>query len=90
MLSQIVGAVLWLPLDVLPIILYVLLFWKAQKSRQRVPTATDITQDSQEAKKEWRATITFSLLFLDTVLLTILPGVVGVVATAVSEATNTN
>ena len=88
MISRIFASILWVPLDILPIILYALLFWKAQKSRQRVPTITDIAQDSQEAKKEWRATITFSLLFLDTGLLTTLPGIVSLVATAVSGATD--
>ena len=90
MLSQIVGAVLWVPLHVIPFLLYALLFWKARKSRQRVPTTSDMAQDSQEAKKEWRATVTFSLLFLDSVLLSIVPGIVSTVANAVSVATDSN
>ena len=57
-----------IPITVLPIVLYIALFCKAKKARKNDAAFSD----SRSQKKEWKATITFFLLFL-SVLVTVLP-----------------
>ena len=56
-------AVIVLPSIIMSTILYISLFWKAKKAKESDNAPANI-QASDEQKKEWRATITFSLMFL--------------------------
>ena len=61
-------SLLVIPTTVLPIILYTALICKAKAMGETAATASD----SSSQKREWKATITFSLLFL-SVLVVVLP-----------------
>ena len=88
MTRQIFGLAVLVPLNITPVLLYTALHCKARRARRHTQTTQDIAADNQEVKKEWRATITFSLLFFDTILLTVIPGVISLIANSVSEATD--
>ena len=64
-------ALIVLPAIIIPIILYSILFFKAW----RVMRATPSSMMKKTYEKEWKATITFALLFISVVIVT-LPGVV--------------
>ena len=57
-------------------------------SRRRLPTTQDIAIDNQEIKREWRATITFSLLFLTTIFLSLIPGLLSQIVGPIAQATD--
>ena len=62
---------------ILPIFLYAALYCKARKLRNRVLVA--LADRKQEAhKREWKATITFFLLFVTAFALTILPSLIAI------------
>ncbi len=61
-------AVIVLPSIIMSTILYISLFWKAKKAKESDNAPANI-QANDEQKKEWRATITFSLMFLALFLL---------------------
>ena len=86
MTRQIYGLALLVPMNIIPVLLYAALHCKARRTRGHTQTTQDIAVDNQEVKREWRATIT-SLLFLDTVLVSVIPGVISLVANSVSAAT---
>ena len=88
MTRQIYSLALLVPMNIIPVLLYAALHCKARRARHHTQTTQDIAADNQEVKREWRATITFSLLFLDTILLSIVPGVISLIANSVSEATD--
>ena len=84
-----VGYAIQLPPRIPPSILYLALHWKARKSRRQTPTTQDISAaDSQESKKEWRATITFSLLFLSNFILLIVPMILYIIVDSIAQATD--
>ena len=64
-ISHIVLSITGVPVTVLPVILYIILYIKAKKARKTM----EITEKIQS---EWKATVTFFLLFL-TVFLLLLP-----------------
>ena len=82
---QIYGLSLLVPMNIIPVLLYAALHCKARRVRRQMQTAQDTAPNDQESKREWRATITFSLLFLDTILLSVIPGVISLIA---NEATD--
>lgn len=68
-------SVVLVPATILPIVLYGLLYYKARKIQQELATA------HANYRKEWKATITYSLLFF-TLLVLILPSsAISIVAT---------
>ena len=88
-LRWVFGLTFILPPRIPPSILYLALHWKARKSRRQTPTTQDIsTEDSQESKKEWRATITFSLLFLSNFVLLIVPVILYIIVDSIAQATD--
>ena len=84
MLRRIFAIGLLMPLTLAPIFLYVALHWKARKSRRQTLTTQDIAVDSQKIKREWRATITFSLLFLSNIFLAVVPGLLSLIVTNIA------
>ena len=87
-LRRVVGIGLQLPITLLPVALYIALHRKARKSRDELQTTQDIAIDNQEMKREWRATITFSLLFLGNILFSVIPGLSSVIVGNIAQATN--
>ena len=54
-----------LPFSIVPIFLFGALFWKAKKIKKRTVLAlNDLTDNGSATKRNWRATITFFLLFI--------------------------
>ena len=53
------------PATIIPVVLYAALFIKAKKAKARI---TSITAASDVSKREWKATVTFFLLFLSVFL----------------------
>ena len=64
--------ILILPASILPIFLYVMLFIKAHKAKKAM---AQVPGNSDGAKKDWKATITFFLMFI-TVFAMTLPGLI--------------
>ena len=57
-------------------VMYIALFYKGWKARKSMPVAaSDLTGEHKKAKREWRATITFFLMFCSLFLVIGPPGV---------------
>ena len=64
-----------LPSSVIPVVMYIALFYKGWKARKSLPVAaSDLTGEYKKAKREWRATITFFLMFCSLFLVITPPG----------------
>lgn len=59
-----------IPSCTFPFILYTWLFIKAKKINQIAPTANEIAGENEESQSEWRATVTFFLMFIALFLIT--------------------
>ena len=77
------------PCSLVPVVMYIVLFYKGWKARKNMPVAaSDLTGEQKKIKREWRATITFFLMFLSLFLFNIPPGVVTAIASTVSISSN--
>ena len=63
-----------LPSGIVPIFLYSALSWKAKKIKKSTASAAnDLTDNGNTTRREWRATITFFLLFMAVFVVTVPP-----------------
>ena len=62
--GNVVQCVIILPYSVVPLFLYTALFLKARRFQNVIPSVNDLTDDGDAPKREWRATITFFLMFI--------------------------
>ena len=68
--------VIFIPTTILPVVLYTLLYLKVKKIKKAGPaTVTSAGGENQPVKRDWKAAITFFLLFLTVFLLTAPPSV---------------
>lgn len=88
-IRQLIGLTVYLPLNILPVILYSALFYKGRKARNAMRVAANISaSEAHKAKKDWRATITFFLMFMALFLVRIPPGLTSFIVTVVSMTSN--
>ena len=76
-----------LPSSVIPVVMYIALFYKGWKARKTMPVAaSDLTGEHKKMKQagEWRATITFFLMFCSLFLVIGPPGVLNGIANGVN------
>lgn len=85
-IRQLVGTVIFIPVSIFPVIMYAVLFYKGRKARQSIRQTS--ASEAEKAKKEWRATITFFLMFLSLFLVSLPPGIVSLGATVAAVASN--
>ena len=77
-----VGFGIRFPCSLVPVVMYIALFYKGWKARKSMPvSASDLTG---EAKREWRATITFSLMFFSLFLCNVPSGMINGIINSVS------
>ena len=80
-----IGVILVIPWSVAPVVMYIALFYKGWKARKTMPVAaSDLTGEQKKTKREWRATITFFLMFCSLFLVTTPPGILSGIANGVS------
>ena len=73
-ISNAIFSLIVLPSGIVPIFLYSALFWKAKKiKKSTVSAANDLTDNGNTTRREWRATITFFLLFMAVFVVTVPP-----------------
>ena len=73
-LSNVIFSLIVLPSGIVPIFLYSVLFWKAKKIKKSTASAAnDLTDNGNTTRREWRATITFFLLFMAVFVVTVPP-----------------
>lgn len=85
--TQFIGIFIYFPVNVLSLILYIILFWKAKKIKNgTVPTANDLANDPETKKREWRATFTFFLMFLALFIVFIPPGLTLIICTSIDAS----
>ena len=63
-----------IPTTLIPVVLYAVLYWKVKKVKRTdnavAPVGGSAARDKAQKKKDWKAAITFCLLFLNSLLLT--------------------
>ena len=80
--QMLVGLGIRFPCSLVPVVMYIALFYKGWKARKSMPvSASDLTG---EAKREWRATITFSLMFFSLFLCNVPSGMINGIINLVS------
>ena len=82
-----IGFGILLPSSVIPVLMYITLFYKGWKARKSMPVvASDLTGEHKKMKRarEWRAIITFFLMFCSLFLVTTPPGVLNGIANGVN------
>ena len=73
------------PCSLVTVVMFTVLLYKGWKARKSMPmAASDLTGEQKEAKREWRATITFFLMYFSLFLCNIPPGVLSAVINSVS------
>ena len=81
--AQFYVAVIFIPTTILPVVLYILLYWKVKKIEKAGPAAVaPVGGENQPVKRDWKAAITFFLLFLTVFILTAPPSVLLVILAA--------
>lgn len=79
-IRSLTGLTIFLPMGMLPVVLYSALFHKGRKVRNSMRMAANFTaSEAHKVKKEWRATITFFLMFLALFLVNVPPGIFSLV-----------
>ena len=63
--------VIIVPCCVVPLLLYIVLFLKARRFQNVIPSVSNLTDNGDAPKREWRATITFFLMFITFFAVTI-------------------
>ena len=61
---------IFVPTTIVPVVLYILLYWKVKKIKQVRVVPVGAGENNQAAKQDWKAAITFFLLFLTAFILT--------------------
>lgn len=75
------GFTVYIPSSIASVIMYSALFRKGWKARKGLPVAAnDLTGDRKMINKEWRATITFFLMFA-SIFIFVVPGILLLLAT---------
>ena len=77
--------VIFVPTTIVPVVLYTLLYWKVKKIKQAGPASVaPVGGENQPVKRDWKAAITFFLLFLTAFILTTPPSVLIVIFASVA------
>ena len=76
---------IFVPTTIVPVVLYILLYWKVKKIKQVRVVPVGAGENNQAAKQDWKAAITFFLLFLTAFILTSPPTVLLIILAAVNS-----
>lgn len=89
-IRQFLGVAIFLPFSIVPVVMYTALFVKGRRIRRSMQqlTANISASEAHKAKKEWRATITFFLMFLSTLIVIVPPGITSLVITLTGITSN--
>lgn len=80
---QFIGIAIFIPFSIVPVVMYAILFSKGRQVRRSIQQLEASVSGNSEANtvKEWRATITFFLMFLSTFIVIVPPGIINLAIT---------